>query len=169
MAERSRRVYRGETELIPVLPKGREYDDIYVSVDFPTRGITTFDPTAKSVLRAVSTIQFRVDPAKCKYPKCTLCIDKCPAGSIDFSVSPPNFNLSCEKCYHCEQICPNGAIEADYMPFKTAHDSATVDLLQKSLEVFEARGRFRRLVPLKDIGWDTPVWKVRKPPRYKPA
>jgi hypothetical protein len=39
-------------------------------------------------------------------------------------------------------------------------------LLQKSLDILEARGRFRRLVPLKGIGWDTPAWTFRKP-RYK--
>jgi hypothetical protein len=64
---------------------------------------------------------------------------------------------------------PKGAIKADYMQFKVAHESVTVDLLEKSLEAFEAKGRFRRLVPLEDIGWDTPVWKLKKPPRYKPA
>ena len=29
MVERSRRIYQGETELIPELPRGKEYDDIY--------------------------------------------------------------------------------------------------------------------------------------------
>jgi ferredoxin len=169
MMERSRRIYGGERQLIPVLPRGKEYDDIYVPVEPPSRGITTFDPTAKKVLTAVSNIQFKVNPATCKYPKCTLCIDKCPTGSIDFSSSPPNFSISCEKCFHCEQICPNGAIEADYEPFRAAHESVTVDLNEKSLEMFEAMGRFRRLVPKKDIGWETPVWKLKKPPRYKPA
>jgi len=169
MVERSRRVYRGETQLIPVLPKGKEYEDIYVPVELPAKGISTFAPEAKEVIKAIGSIQFKVDPAKCKYPKCTLCIDNCPAGSIDFSVSPPNFGISCEKCYHCEQICPSEAIEVDYMPFKIAHDPVTVSLLQKSLEIFEARGRFRRLVPMEDIGWDTPAWKYKKPPRYKHA
>lgn len=169
MVERSRKIYAGENQLIPVLPKGNDYDEIYVPVPPPSRGISPFDPTAKRVLTAVSNIRFKVDPDRCKYPKCILCIDKCPSGSIDFTSSPPNFDISCEKCFHCEQICPNGAIEVDYMQFKVAHESVTVDQLEKSLEAFEAMGRFRRLVPLKDIGWDTPLWKLRKPPRYKPA
>ena len=29
MVERSRRIYRGETQLIPTLPKGSEYDELY--------------------------------------------------------------------------------------------------------------------------------------------
>jgi NAD-dependent dihydropyrimidine dehydrogenase PreA subunit len=166
MVERSRRISQGENQLIPVLPKGKEYEDIYVPLEVPP---LTTDSEAREVLMAIAGIEFKVDQERCKYPKCTLCIDNCPQGSIDFSVSPPNFNITCQKCYHCEQICPNGAIGADYMPFKKAHDPVTVSLLQKSLEVFEARGRFRRLVPMEDIGWDTPAWKYKKPPRYKPA
>jgi ferredoxin len=164
MVERSRRIYKGETQLIPTLPKGKAYEEIYVPVELPP--VKTQFEEWKKLLMAIANIEFKVNATKCKYPKCTICIDNCPTHSIDFSVSPPIFNINCEKCYHCEQICPTGAIEVDYGPFKTAHDPFTISLLQKSLEIFEARGRFRRLVPLKDIGWDTPTWTLKKP-RYK--
>ena len=163
MVERSRRIYQGETQLIPTLPKGKEYDEIYVPVEVPPKD----SPLEwMKLLIAIARIEFKVNTEKCKYPQCTICIDNCPVNSIDFSVSPPFFNINCEKCFHCEQICPNGAIETDYRLFKAVHDQFTVSLLQKSLDIFEARGRFRRLVPLKDIGWDTPAWTFRKP-RYK--
>jgi hypothetical protein len=36
----------------------------------------------------------------------------------------------------------------------------------KLLEEAEAEGRFRRLVPLDQIGWDNPVYKIRKRPIF---
>jgi NAD-dependent dihydropyrimidine dehydrogenase PreA subunit len=166
MVERSRRIYQGETQLIPTFPKGREYDEIYVppEVELPPHG-----EEWERLLKAIGNTEFKLNKDKCKYPKCTLCIDNCPNHSIDFSVDPPTFSLNCNKCWLCGQICPNDAIEVDWEPFKLAHDPFTISLLQRSLEIFEARGRFRRLVPLKDIGWDTPFYKTKKPPRFKVA
>jgi menaquinone-dependent protoporphyrinogen IX oxidase/NAD-dependent dihydropyrimidine dehydrogenase PreA subunit len=169
MVERSGRIRGGENRLIPILPKGTEYDKLYMPIMVP--------PTDKDLaeyfkvfLEAESRIELKLNREKCKYPKCTLCIDNCPTGSIDFSISPPTFHKTiCERCWHCEQTCPNGAIEVNWEFFQKAHDPLTVALLQRSLEIFEARGRFRRLVPLKDIGWNTSLCKSKKPPRYKPA
>ncbi len=162
MVERSRRIYQGETQLIPTFPKGREYDELYNLLQ-PTKEMME---TMKEVFTAEAT-PFKVNTEKCKYPKCTFCIDNCPMDAIDFSVSPPVFNVSCERCFLCEMACPHGAIEFDYEPLHAAHWSL-VPPLQESLEMFEARGRFRRLVPLEKIGWDTPFWTFKKP-RYKIA
>jgi len=52
-----------------------------------------------------------IDMKKCKYPKCTICIDHCSMNSIDFSQNPPVFKNSCEKDDLCWVICPEGAIE----------------------------------------------------------
>lgn len=159
MVERSRRIYEGETQLIPKFPRGSEYDELYEPTPQPPKEILA------EFYKTQARIELKVNPNKCKYPQCTLCIDNCPMHSIDFSVSPPLFNIDCDRCWLCEQACPNGAIEVDWLPYHNAH-YPMIAPLQKSLEVFEARGRFRRLVPLKDIGWDTFLWQF-KHPRFK--
>ncbi|MFC1840623.1 hypothetical protein ACFL1N_13660 [Thermodesulfobacteriota bacterium] len=35
------------------------------------------------------------------------------------------------------------------------------------LEIFEEKKQFRRLVSFDEIGWDTPFWNQKKPPRFK--
>ena len=165
MVDRSHRISEGEIDLIPTFPRGKAYDDIYVPVEVPPT--KEYPEEWDKLLKAIEGVEFKVNTEKCKYPRCTICIDNCPVGSIDFSNSPPKFHANCEKCFHCEQICPNGSIETDYEAFKSAHDLFTDVLLKQSLEFFEAQGRFRRLTPLKDIGWNTPFWKSRKHPRYK--
>lgn len=173
MVERSRRIYAGETQLIPKFPKGREYDEIYqprppmpageMPREMPKRAMSMM----KTFYNA-ETLPFTVNKEKCHYPKCTFCIDNCPMDAIDFSVDPPLFNINCARCFLCEMACPHGAIDFDYGPMHEIHWKDMVPPLQRSLEVFEAQGRFRRLVPLEDIGWDTPFWTLKKP-RYKIA
>lgn len=165
MADLSRKIYSGNTQLIPVFPRGCDYNEIYDPVNFkaPEEERKALE---KSFANALTT-SFRVNKEKCKYPKCTFCIDSCPMEAIDFSVSPPIFNKNCDRCFMCEMACPQGAIEFDYEPFHKVHNVRPGDNpLTKSLDVFEARGKFRRLVPMDKIGWDTPFWKFKKP-RYK--
>jgi ferredoxin len=157
MVERSKRISLGETELIPTLPKGKEYDERYFPVE----------ESPEEFKKMVVQTEFKVNAEKCNYPKCTYCIDNCPTGAIDFSVSPPIFDKSCDLCWLCEQICPRGAIEVNYEPLDKFHKPFNVSVLQKSVDTFEAKGLFRRLVPNEDIGWDTSFWTLKKPPRFK--
>ena len=108
---------------------------------------------------------------KCAYPTCTLCVDHCPMNSIDFSVCPPIIKPNCEGDDLCWVICPHDAVEIinldstharlvmheemkDYHPF--------VNLLAEA----EAKGRFRRHVPLDKVGWDNIIYKNPKHPRF---
>jgi ferredoxin len=161
MVERSRRISRGETELIPTLPKGREYDERYFPI--PDSFAVAGDQWKQFVTRR----NFKVNLERCNYPKCTFCIDNCPTGAIDFSVSPPLFDKDCDSCFLCEQTCPRGAIEFDYDEMEKGHRPLNRSVLQNSLDTFEARGLFRRLVPNEEIGWDTPFFKLKKSPRFK--
>ncbi len=44
---------------------------------------------------------------KCRYPSCSLCMDHCPVGAIDLSVSPPVF-AKVQFLYFCEMIFLKG-------------------------------------------------------------
>lgn len=84
MAESSVRIYAGETELIPELPRS---DVRYGSAEnqwtpLVRNGHITFaNPPPDSIP------QF--DLSKCVYPRCTLCVDICPVNAIDLSVTAP--------------------------------------------------------------------------------
>jgi menaquinone-dependent protoporphyrinogen IX oxidase/Fe-S-cluster-containing hydrogenase component 2 len=156
MVERSRRIYKGETGLVPTLPRGAEYDEIYDPYPQPHREILA------AFQRAQAQMNLKVNKEKCLYPKCTHCIDICPMRSINFTVDPPVFNIDCDRCWLCEQTCPRGAIEVDWTDYKKTH-RPMVDDLVKSLEIFEKRGRFRRLVKNEDIGWDNFVCDMKHP------
>ena len=104
---------------------------------------------------------------KCTYPQCTLCIDHCPMKAIDFSVNPPVFRKNCEGDELCWVICPRDAIEIvdlekNFRGFVVDRDHAFL----KFLEEAEAKGKFRRLTSLDEVGWDNPIWKIKKAPRF---
>ena len=170
MVERSRRIYAGETQLIPPFPRGREYEAIYEPLRVKEReeGRDMMGPrSGPSKMATAQSVGFTVNTDKCNYPKCHLCIDNCTMDAIDFSESPPVFNVDCDRCWLCEMTCPTGAIEFDYGPFQAVHEVRPGDSgLQRSLEIFEEQGRFRRLVPLGEVGWDKTFGNFKKP-RYK--
>jgi flavodoxin/NAD-dependent dihydropyrimidine dehydrogenase PreA subunit len=159
IVQHSRRISLGETQLIPTLPKGREYDLLYPRTTYPR----------KREIVAANSIPIKVNKEKCKYPKCTLCIDNCPTNSIDLSKSLPLFMMTCYKCWFCEQICPTGAMEVDWESMNMNRSPHIKTYLVKVAEELESRGRFRRLVPLENIGWETPWYKFKPGhPRLKP-
>ncbi len=159
MVNRSKRIYKGETNLVPKLPTGSEYDEIYDPYPQPPIEIL------KEFQKAQARMKLKVNREKCLYPKCTHCIDICPMHSINFTVDPPIFNIDCDRCWLCEQTCPRGAIEVDWAEYKKTHLPMAREL-EKSLDLFEKRGRFRRLVKPEEIGWGTMVCDLKKP-RFK--
>jgi hypothetical protein len=90
--------------------------------------------------------------------------------SIDFSENPPVFKLNCETDDLCLVICPKGAIEMPNVDTTHALMGAKKEdkdhPFVKLLEEAEAEGRFRRLIPMDKIGWDTPVYKIKKRPIF---
>ena len=109
-----------------------------------------------------------IDMKKCKYPKCTICIDHCAMNSIDFSQNPPVFKNSCEKDDLCYVICPEGAIE---MP-NLAETHGRMGMkrgehgFQDNIAEAEKKGKFRRLVKLNDAGFDNLIWKMKQRPIF---
>ena len=168
MGERSRKIYAGEDQLIPVLPKGRDYDELYPGPEGKRR-LDKEGKNAKQWARlSLPSFDYMINREKCGYPKCTVCMDNCPTQSIDLSASPPILKETCDRCWYCEQICPRGAIEIDWDPIARFFDKHVIKEYIKVSEEAEAKGRFRRLVPLKDVGWKTYWYSVKKPPRLKP-
>jgi len=128
-------------------------------------------PEGAIELDAATTLQTTrkiIHMDKCLYPQCTLCVDHCPMNSIDFSVNPPVFKPSCEGDDLCWVICPQGAIEITN--FDTAHAPRIMKSSEhgfnRLLEEAEASGKFRRLVPLDEIGWDHLIYQNPDHPRF---
>ena len=160
MAVKSRRIYSGEVHLIPELPGGKTDDLLWQTEPFPYGEVTR--------VRSIALKQRKVNMEKCRYPECTLCVDNCPMNSIDFSISPPKFKSNCFAEFFCEAICPEGAIEVDFGPLAAVHDIPVKERCVRLLEEAEAKGRFRRLVPLEEVGWDTHLYEVTGHPRLIP-
>jgi Fe-S-cluster-containing hydrogenase component 2 len=109
----------------------------------------------------------KFDRQKCRYPECTLCMDHCPVKGIDLSATPLVFGKNCHTCHFCEMICPEGAIYVDYDSFLKKSTRRGKGIYLNALEDAETQGRFRRLVPIEDIHWDTPYFKIfQQHPRY---
>jgi flavodoxin/NAD-dependent dihydropyrimidine dehydrogenase PreA subunit len=157
MAERSQRIYSGETGLIPKLPTIKELDEIYCGR--PPKETKEFNRINNEAIK-----QKKINMEKCV--NCGLCAANCPMNSIDFSGATPVFKSNCFGCFYCEQICPEGAIEIDFEQYTVMHDKMLRRLFSKRLDKAEAKGRFRRLVLKKDIGWNTHQYQIPGHPRY---
>ncbi|NTV89754.1 MAG: 4Fe-4S dicluster domain-containing protein [Clostridiales bacterium] len=114
-----------------------------------------------------------IDMKKCNYPECTLCADYCPMQSIAFSSGTPVFSKNCEGCDLCWTICPKAAISITNL--ETTHKPMTMELplsehpghpFLKILEAAEKKGKFRRLVPLEQVGTNGIVWQNPNAPRF---
>jgi ferredoxin len=155
MAERSQRIYSGETCLLPTLTEESEEK---------LHGQRLQTPADLYEVRKKTKRQMRINVEKCT--GCNLCVDHCPVNAIDFTVSPPVFKPDiCIPCWFCEQICPTGAIEVDWESYVGVYDKHSEIELNATLEAAEAEGRFRRLVPPENIRWDAHWYKLSKHPR----
>jgi len=78
MAEYSIRIYAGEKELVPEIPQPDLGQQNLWSPLASDGNITFASPPPDSIPH--------FDLAKCVYPRCTQCVENCPANAIDFSV-----------------------------------------------------------------------------------
>ncbi len=116
-----------------------------------------------------------INMERCRYPECTICIDHCNNKCIDFSRNPPVFRDNCERDDLCWLICPEGAIEITNLEethgtLKMIRDQQGAagyphGLLQQTVDA-EKAGRFRRLTPIDDVGWDNLIMYMKHHPRF---
>ncbi len=115
MAERAWRIFAGETELIPELPKGPKADPLWqphgVFKAFPS--LESGTPKRPAPPPRQTPPKRSVDMRRCTYPTCTLCVDACPVNAIDFSNEVAVFKKNCLNCALCDKMCPQSAIEVD--------------------------------------------------------
>ena len=159
IAERSRRIAKGEAGLIPELPEKEEYDRLYgAPID-----LGTGDEMADMVkLKPVYNAE------KCLYPKCTKCMDNCPTKSIDLSGLPQISYNTCGPClvWFCEQLCPTGAMEVnwDIADKIMASMTSIFEKLAEPMEEYKELRRFRSLITQVE-GSGSPLYKKKKRPK----
>ena len=104
--ERSLRISKGESRLIPRLPRQEKYDMLY---GIPPQ---LSPEQLESRQKLMAKFKPKLNTDKCNYPKCTICMDNCPTHSINMFKSPQISYQTCEPCHlwFCEQLCPTGAI-----------------------------------------------------------
>jgi flavodoxin/NAD-dependent dihydropyrimidine dehydrogenase PreA subunit len=160
MVERSRRITAGETDLIPAPPPAPPLPPPQVK-----------DNTA---LTYSALLKFHKE--KCLYPQCRLCMENCPMYGIDLSVDPPVLAKPCLSCEFCARICPTGALDMDEWVQNMANMTATrvSSMILGALEKAEGEGRFRRLIPVDKLNFNTfgymlhkshPQWIIDKGPQ----
>jgi flavodoxin/ferredoxin len=145
IADRSRDVAAGRTDLIPALEAIPEEWE---------RNAEMF--TAEFMKRAFPAL--RINSAKCN--ECLDCEDGCPVDGIEIEAEPPRIQDPCVYCWHCVNVCPEAAVEADW--------SSQVKLAPKLysryrhwLDVAAERGEFRWQVDPDSIDFDNPYYLQR--------
>ena len=160
MAQRTQRIAKGETGLIPELPEEEEYDRLYG---------TPIEFDGEVLMAEMIKLKPVYNPEKCVYPKCTKCMDHCPTHSIDLSKSPQISHETCGPClvWFCEQLCPTGAMEVNWDLADNIMNQMTslFARIAEPMEEYKELRRFRSLITSEE-GTGTPLYKKTKRPKF---
>jgi flavodoxin/ferredoxin len=168
MIERSRRITAGETGLIPLLPTGKEYEKLYGRKPAYRAPLKRKDFKVRPFWLSH---EIKINSEKCS--QCKLCQENCPVGCIDLCAHPPIDKNTCIACWVCEQICPLGAIEIDCESIVKEREATSGKnwtknkFFQKNVQRIENDPRFRRLIPLMEVGKKGYWYQISKHPRIK--
>jgi ferredoxin len=150
IVNRSRKISGGDTTLILPTPKAPQ--------EMPPPPMKSGEPSMGDKMFA-SELKYHKET--CKYPTCRLCMDNCPMDGIDLSITPPVIAKPCINCEFCTKICPTGALDgSSYNEFAGPIAARDVKgFLMTDLIKAEEEGRFRRLVPVDEVGSGSPLYK----------
>jgi len=141
--------------------EGEEYNKLYGAPVPPNEEMG-------KLMAAISNFKPTYNADKCNYPKCTICLDNCPTHSISLSGSPHINYETCGPClvWFCEQLCPTGAIEVDWVPIDKGIDAvkAYFDKLSESMYEFKNIRRFRNLLSVEE-GSGKPLYQIKDHPK----
>jgi flavodoxin/Fe-S-cluster-containing hydrogenase component 2 len=109
------------------------------------------------------------DMKKCTYPECTLCLDNCLMNAIYVSDGKLLLHNNCEGCDVCWCVCPKDAISIPNLvaTHERLAPSGPESFFFADLNAAEKAGKFRRLVPLDQVGWDYRIYQDTNLPRIK--
>ncbi len=96
--------------------------------------------------------------------RCGLCLEcerGCPVGGIDVGADPPRIQRPCIYCWHCVNLCPEAAIEADWAE-QVKLAPRLYERYRRWLDVAARQGRFRWLVDPEQIDFGNPHHRQRE-------
>jgi len=128
----------GQARLAPIPGEWRKNAEMFT----PERMAKIFPP-------------LRLDPDACV--QCLTCEQNCPVNGIDIMADEPRLQEPCVYCWRCVNICPEGAIQADW--------GRLVQMAPKLYERYRywldraaEEGRFRWLVDPDSIDFSRPYY-----------
>jgi len=141
MVNRSQKISQGETNLIPKLPTGEEYLELY------GKG---YDPASYAQF-IKHHYGVTIDLVKCT--RCGLCEEHCPTGAIDLDVDSPILP-TCMWCTTCEMVCPEGAVDINMKDLKKDRGETKEEMHQTAqiLQELFMEGQ-NKLRPEKRMRW----------------
>jgi flavodoxin/ferredoxin len=120
----------------------------------PPRPMTSTEKAGYAVIKALPKM-LTFHREKCTYPACRLCMDNCPVDGIDMTMNPPVVAKPCAACEFCARLCPTGAIDLSAWLEVVGPGGPEMlrNVILPALAEAEAQGKFRRLLPLEQVGF----------------
>jgi ferredoxin/flavodoxin len=134
MVERSRKIAGGATSLIPKMPEGREYEELYGRTLPPSFFSDPGSPANTGRFKVKHFYGVKIIEEKCT--RCGLCAENCPMDAIDLDAKDPILP-SCIWCTTCELVCPTGAIDINMAGLKKDRGATPEELRAHAEEMQE--------------------------------